>query len=161
MSYTVLIPTLILFALGILGIVLPLLPGAALIWAGMLLYGILTGFRGLGFTFYLLQGLAVVLVWGIDYLAAAVGTRYSGGSKAAAWGAVLGLLLGLIILGPAGIIFGPFLGALLGEMLRGTPAEKALRSSLGALVGLLGGLVLKLVIVAVMIYWFFQQIFFA
>lgn len=158
MSITALIPTVILFILGILGTVLPVLPGATLIWAGMLLYGILTGFSGLSFTFFLLQGMAVVLAWGIDYLATALGTRYSGGSKSAVWGAALGLLLGLIFLGPAGIIFGPFLGALAGELLRGTPTDKALRSSLGALIGVMGGLVLKLVIVAVMIYWFFQQI---
>ena len=158
MSITALIPTLILFALGFLGTVLPLLPGAALIWAGMFLYGILTGFAGLGLSFYLLQGLAVVLVWGIDYLSTALGTRYAGGSRAAVIGAALGLLLGLIFLGPAGIIFGPFLGALAGEMITGTSAEKALRSSLGALVGLFGGLVLKLIIQGVMIFWFFQQI---
>ena len=158
MSITALIPTVILFILGILGIVLPLLPGAALIWAGMLLYGMLTGFSGLNFAFYLLQGLAVVLTWGIDYLATALGTRYSGGSKTAVWGAVLGLVLGLIFLGPAGIIFGPFLGALAGELLRGTPTDKALRSSLGALIGVAGGLVLKLIIAAAMIFWFFQTI---
>lgn len=158
MSVTALVPTIILFVLGILGTVVPLLPGAALIWVGMLLYGLLTGFEGLSFTFYLLQGLAVFLFWGIDYIATAMGTRYSGGSRAAVWGAALGLLLGLVTMGPAGIIFGPFIGALLGEMINGTPVEKALRSSLGALVGLLGGLALKLIIEAVMIFWFFKKI---
>ncbi len=158
MSTTALIPTLILFVLGIVGTLVPLLPGAALIWVGMLLYGFLTGFAGLGFTFYLLQGLAVILFWGIDYIATAMGTRYSGGSRWAIWGAALGLLFGLVTMGPAGIIFGPFIGALAGEMINGAPAEKALRSSLGALVGLLGGLVIKLSIAAVMIYWFFKQI---
>lgn len=160
MSITALIPTLILFFLGLLGTVLPLLPGAALIWAGMLLYGFLTGFSGLSMGFYVLQGLAVVLVWGIDYLTTAIGTRYAGGSRAAIWGAALGLLLGLITMGPAGIIFGPFLGALAGELISGAPTEKALRSSLGALVGLFGGLVLKLIIEGAMIFWFFQKIIF-
>lgn len=158
MSVTALIPTLILFVLGLLGTVIPLLPGAALIWVGMFVYGLLTGFEGLTFTFYLLQGLAVFLFWGVDYLATAMGTRYSGGSRAAIWGAVLGLLLGLIFMGPPGIIFGPFLGAFLGEMIIGKPPEKALRSSLGSLVGLLGGLVIKIIIDAVMIFWFFKQI---
>ena len=158
MSISALIPTVILFILGILGMVLPVLPGAALIWAGMFLYGILTGFSGLSFAFYLLQGLAVTLAWGIDYLATALGTRYSGGSRTAVLGAVLGLLLGLLFLGPAGIILGPFLGALAGELLQGTPANKALRSSLGALLGVAGGLLLKLLLAAAMIYLFFQQI---
>ncbi len=160
MSIPALIPTVILFILGILGMALPVLPGAALIWAGMFLYGVLTGFSSLGFAFYLLQGLAVLLAWSIDYFATALGTRYSGGSRTAVLGAVLGLFLGLFLLGPAGIIFGPFLGALAGELLRGTPADKALRSSLGALIGVVGGLLLKLLLAAAMIYWFFQQILF-
>lgn len=153
-----LIIAIVLFFLGIIGSILPVMPGAILIWAGMLIYGVLTGFTGLSFVFYLLQGLAVLLVMFIDYLAAALGTKSLGGSKTAMWGAVFGLFLGILVLGPAGIIFGPFLGALAGELLKGLPADKALRSSFGALIGLLGSIFLKLIIEAVMILWFFKNI---
>lgn len=150
--------TTVLFLLGILGTIFPLLPGPVLIWLGMLLFGILSGFGNLTPFFYILQGIAVILVMAVDYVATATGTRRLGGSKTAMWGAVAGLLLGLIALGPAGIIFGPFLGAFIGEMLRGLPLKTALRSSFGSLIGLLGGIILKLAIEMVMIFWFIQRI---
>jgi len=143
---------IILFIVGIIGTVLPLLPGVTLIWAGMLLYGILTGFQNLSVGFYILQGLAALLVMFIDYIATALGAKHFGGSKTAMWGAALGLLAGLLI------IFGPFLGAFIAELLKGIPPEKALRSSFGALLGLLGGIILKLCIEAVMLYAFFRNI---
>lgn len=154
-----LILAILLFILGIIGTFLPVLPGAALIWLGMLLYGFMTGFANLPLEFYVLQGLAVILVMVVDYGAAAWGTKRFGGTRKAALGAALGLLLGLVVLGPAGIIFGPFLGAFLGEIIGGMPAERAWRSSFGALIGLVGGLFLKVGIEAIMIIWFFRNIF--
>jgi len=153
-----LIVALIIFLLGIAGTVLPVMPGPILIWLGMLVYGLLTGFESLSLSFYIWQGLAALLVMAVDYFATAVGTKKFGGSRIAMWGAVIGLFVGVIILGPLGLVFGPFLGALVGEMLRGLPPERAIRSSIGALVGLLGGLFVKLGIEAVMIYWFFRTL---
>ncbi len=153
-----LIITIICFIAGIVGTVLPLLPGVTVIWAGMLLYGILTGFpAGLSLGFYFLQALAALLVMGTDYLAATLGVKGSGGSRAAVWGAALGLCLG-IFMGPAGIIIGPFLGALAGELLNGFPLDRALRSSFASLVGLLGGIIVKLGIEVAMIIWFLKRI---
>lgn len=158
MSYFPLIITIILFIVGIIGTVLPLLPGVTVIWAGMLLYGILTGFpTGLSLGFYFFQAIAALLVMGVDYMAAALGVKRSGGSRAATWGAAMGLCLG-IFMGPAGLIFGPFLGALAGELLNGFPLDRALRSSFASLIGLLGGIILKLGIEVVMIIWFIKRI---
>ncbi len=156
MDYFPLTLALILFVLGIIGTLLPVMPGPILIWLGMLVYGLLTGFENLPLGFFILQALAALLVMAVDYVATAVGTKKFGGSKVSMWGAVIGLFAGIIVLGPLGIVFGPFLGALVGEMLSGLPPDKAIRSSIGALVGLLGGLFIKLAIEAVMIYWFFR-----
>lgn len=158
MEFLPLILALVLFALGIIGTLLPVMPGPVLIWLGMLVYGLLTGFENLSLWFFILQGLAALLVMAVDYAATAVGTKRFGGSKVSMWGAVVGLFAGIIVLGPIGIVFGPFLGALVGEMLTGLPLEKAMRSSIGALVGLLGGLFVKLAIEAVMIFWFFRAL---
>ena len=148
----------ILFLLGIIGTFLPVLPGPALIWAGVLVYGLLTGFAKLDFTFYVYQGLAVLLAMAVDYMATAWGTQRFGGTRRAVFGAAAGLFLGILFMGPGGLIFGPFLGAFLGELSAGIPPEKALRSSFGALIGLVGGLLLKLGIGGVMIFWFFKTI---
>ena len=146
------------FLLGIVGTFLPILPGPLFLWVGMFAYGLMTGFENLTFGFYLLQGISVLLVMAVDYMATALGTRRFGGTKRATLGAVLGLFVGILTLGPAGIIFGPFLGALAGELLSGLPPERAIRSSFGALIGLLGGLFLKLGMEVVMIVWFFSAI---
>lgn len=148
----------ILFLLGFIGTFVPVLPGAAFIWLGMLLYGFLTDFANLSLDFYVVQGLAAILVMGVDYAATAWGTKRFGGTRRAAWGAALGLLLGIVFLGPGGFIFGPFLGAFLGELIGGLPADRAIKSSFGALIGMVGGLFLKVGIELIMVIWFFRAI---
>jgi len=157
MATVALVLTVLLFLLGLAGIVLPILPGVILIYAGMLLYGIMTGFAALDTNFYLLQGMALLLTFFIDYLAASTGTRRYGVSRRSAWGAAAGVLFGLF-LGPFGIIIGPFLGAILAELTGGKQLEQAVRAGVGTLIGFVGGTALKFVIAALMIIWFFISI---
>jgi uncharacterized protein YqgC (DUF456 family) len=157
MATLALVLTVLLFLLGLAGIILPILPGVILIYAGMLLYGLMTGFAALDVNFYLLQGMALLLTFFIDYLATSAGTRRYGGSRRAAWGAAVGVLFGLF-LGPFGIIIGPFLGAVLAELTGGKQLEQAVRAGVGTLIGFVGGTALKFVIAALMIVWFFISI---
>lgn len=160
MSVLALIIAILFFAAGLAGTLLPVLPGAILIWVGMLIYGVLTGFETLGLVFFVGQGLAVALVHLTDYLAGVVGVKRYGGSRNAVYGSIVGAVLGIFVMGPAGIIFGPFIGAVIGEM---TGPHKqldiAVRSGVGTLVGLIGGTVLKLAIEVIMIIWFFWAIY--
>ncbi|HZK25090.1 MAG TPA: DUF456 family protein [Oscillospiraceae bacterium] len=159
MDYLPLILASLLFIVGVLGTVLPVLPGAILIFGGMLLYGYLTNFAVLTINFYLLQGVAMLLVFLIDFLATAVGTKRYGGSRVASFGAAIGTLVGIFSFPPLGIVVGPFLGAVLAELLVGKDTNQALRVGFGTLIGLLGGTILKLVIEAAMIIYFFLTIF--
>lgn len=158
LSTFALISAVLLFLLGLAGIVLPVLPGVILIYAGMLLYGLLTGFAALDANFYLLQGMALLLTFFVDYLAATTGTRRYGGSRRAAWGAAAGILFGFFLLGPFGMIIGPFMGAVLAELSGGKKPEQAVRTGLGTLIGFLGGTVIKFAIALLMIIWFFVRI---
>lgn len=158
MATTALILSIILFIAGLLGTILPVLPGAVLIYAGMLLYGLMTKFVTLDATFFLLQGLVLVITFVIDFLASAVGTKRFNGSKQAAWGAIIGSILGLIFMGPLGIAIGPFLGAVAAELLRGIQIKQAIRVGFGTLLGMLGGTVLKLGAEVLMIVYFFIRI---
>ncbi|MDD4237659.1 MAG: DUF456 family protein [Desulfotomaculaceae bacterium] len=158
MSIVGMILAVVFFTIGVLGTILPALPGAPLIWLGMLIYGFFVKFQNLPLMFFVGQGLVVVLIFLIDYLASIWGVRRYGGSKEAIWGSVLGGLLGIILLGPFGLIFGPFIGAIAGELYRRSSIDKALEVGLGTLIGFLGGAVLKLAIEAVMIIWFFIQV---
>ncbi len=142
------------FLLGLAGTLLPVIPGAPLIWAGMLFYGLITDFQGLPIRFFAGQGLIVAAVMGIDYLATALGSRYSGGSKAAPVGAALGLVAGVILFNLPGLLIGPFAGAFLAELFFGRHPEQAWRSGLGAVIGFLGGIPLKLFLELIMLAWF-------
>jgi len=148
------------FLVGLAGSVLPVIPGAILIWVGMLIYGILTDFATLGTAFFIGQALAAGLVYTVDYLAGAYGTRRYGGSRYAVYGSILGTVLGLILMGPAGIIFGPFIGAITGELLNQKPLEQAFRTAVGTLLGLLGGAIVKFAIQIMMIIWFFWALYY-
>ncbi|MEW6298792.1 MAG: DUF456 family protein [Thermodesulfobacteriota bacterium] len=146
---------ILLFILGLAGTVLPVLPGAPLIWLGMLVYGLFTGFGKLTVGFYVWQGVAVAVTLLIDYAATAYGTKRYGGSSAAIYGSIAGLLIGPFILGPLGFVIGPFAGALIGELVKGKRAEAAFRAAFGTLIGVVGGTMLKFAVEIGMIVWFF------
>lgn len=159
MEIFALILAILFFLAGLAGIVLPVLPGTPLIFAGMIVYGIMTGFETLDFTFFLLQGIVMSLAFVTDYFATAIGTKKFGGGKMASLGAIIGLIIGAITLGPLGIILGAFLGAVAAELIGGKNAEQAFKTGIGALVGFLGSTIIKLMISIVMIIWFFIRIF--
>lgn len=157
MSTFALILAIILFIAGLIGTILPLLPGAALIFGGMLIYGFMTKFATLDASFFLLQALALVLIFLVDYFASAVGTKRYGGSKQATWGAIIGAVVG-VFFGPIGIVIGPFLGAVGAEYLNRKDISKALRVGFGTIVGILGGTVVKIGAEILMIVYFFMKI---
>lgn len=158
MSILGMIIAILFFAAGVAGTVLPALPGAPLIFLGMVIYGLFTGFYNLALWFFILQAAAVALVFFIDFAANAWGVHRYGGSRAAMWGGIAGLVLGILLLGPLGIILGPFLGAVAGELIDKKPLDRAVRVGFGTLLGLAGGTVLKLVVEAGMIIWFFTAV---
>ncbi len=153
-----LIVAIIFFLVGLAGTLIPVMPGAPVIWFGMLLYGLIAGFDNLGVYFYVVQALLALTVMGVDYLFTALGSRYFGGSKAAFWGAALGLLIGLLFF-PLGLFIGPFLGAMLAELFIKSKARQAIRSGFGAALGFLGALPIKLGIEVIMITWFVLRAF--
>lgn len=157
MSYTSIIAmaaAVILFILGLVGTILPLLPGSPLILAGMVVYGAIAGFDKLSAEFFVVQGIALALTFMVDYAGTAIGAKKYGGSSAAALGAAIGLLVGPLVLSVPGIVIGPFVGALAAEVLRGRDLRSAARAAFGTLVGLVGSTILKLVIEIGMIVWF-------
>ena len=159
METAALILAVILMLLGLAGTILPGLPGAEAIYLGFVLYRLMTGSPELNAGFFILEGLAVALVWAIDYAAAALGTRRWGGGWQSALGAMAGLILAVIFFGPLGLLLGPFLGASAVELIRGRNAKLAFQVGLGTLLGLLGGTVLKYLTEAVMILGFFLTIY--
>ena len=148
----------IFFLASLVGTVLPIIPEAPLIVIGMVIYGLIAGFDELSLSFFIGQIVLAIAVIGVDYLTTAIGSRYFGGSKAAMWGAALGLLVGLFFF-PIGLLIGPFLGAAIGDFIFRRRTDQAIRSGVGASLGFWSAMPIKLVLKGIMIGWFFTRIF--
>ncbi|MEA2116310.1 MAG: DUF456 family protein [Thermodesulfobacteriota bacterium] len=142
---------------GFVGTLFPVLPGTILILCGFLAYGLITGFDTLSLLFFIGQSVLVGLSYLVDFLATAFGVKMYGGSKAAAWGAVLGSLL-IFVIGPIGILIGPLVGAIAGELIMGQELKQALHSGFGSFLGFIGGSLAKVVISCIMVAWFVARI---
>ena len=128
----------LLMAVGLVGTVVPALPGIALVLAGAVLYAVGTGFTVVGVGHVLLFAGLTAVALALDFVANLLGARAFGATKWGIIGAMVGLLLGLA-LGPVGLIVGPLVGAVALEALSGQPLRQAFRSGLGALIGYILG----------------------
>lgn len=135
----------ILAAAGLAGMLLPFLPGAPLLFLGLLFGAWAEGFRYVGKgTLLILAGMAA-LTYLVEFFASALGARRYGGSQRAMLGAVLGGIVG-IFLGVPGILLGPFAGAVLGELSLKRSLDQAGWAGFGTVVGLAIGVAGKLAI---------------
>jgi uncharacterized protein YqgC (DUF456 family) len=149
----------LLILVGVAGTVLPALPGLPLVFAGMLLAAWAGGFEQVGAGVLALLGILTVLSLGVDFLATAMGAKRVGASRLAVAGAVVGTFAGLFF-GPIGLIAGPFVGALCGELIHGREVRQATRVGFGTWVGILLGTALKIGLAFAMLglfafAWFF------
>jgi len=133
----------VLIVVGLLGTILPVLPGLPLMFAGMLLAAWTGGFERIGAVTLVVLGLLVLLSIIVDLLASIIGARRVGASNKALWGAGVGGLVG-IFFGIPGLLAGPFLGAAVGEMADGREWRHASRVGLGTWLGLALGAALKI-----------------
>lgn len=137
---------------GIIGCVLPVLPGVPLAYVGILLLQ-LTERVQFSWQFLVIWAVVVVVVQALDYFVPAWGTKRFGGSKWGVWGSTIGMLIGLFF-GVWGIILGPFIGAVVFELIDGKNTRTALRAGWGSFVGLMTGTILKLICCGLMTYYF-------
>jgi uncharacterized protein YqgC (DUF456 family) len=143
--------------LGIIGSFLPILPGPVTGWVGLLLLH-LTNVVEKDWTFLGITLAVAVLVWLVDYIIPAIGTKKFGGSKYGVYGSMIGLFVGIIFLGPLGIIIGPFFGALVGELLKDSKdTNKALKAALGSFIGFLISTGLKFAVSLTFLVLFINQ----
>lgn len=133
----------LLGVIGLLGLVLPVLPGAPILFAGLLLAAWADDFAYVGAQTLILLGAMAVLTYVVDFAATALGAKRAGASDRAIWGAVLGGLVGLL-LGLPGLLLGPFVGAVVGELSLRRDLKTAGRAGLGASIGLALGAAAKL-----------------
>ena len=131
--------------LGILGSFLPILPGPFTSWIGLLILHF-TEVVPQNWVFLGVTLAVAILVWVLDYIVPAMGTKRFGGTKYGAIGATLGLIIGIIAPVPFGIIIGPFFGAFIGEMINIPDSGKAMKAAFGSFLGFLAGTFIKFIV---------------
>src|SRR5439155_6224568 len=148
----------ILFAVGLIGTVVPVFPGTIIILAGALLHRMMLGpEKSIRWGTMVILVVLTVVSYALDFLGGYFGAKYFGATKWGMFGAILGALIG-IFFGIAGLFVGPVIGAISGEFIAGKRMIDAGRAGWGSLFGNLGGMIGKLVIALVMITIFFKTV---
>ena len=137
---------LCMMIIGVVGSVLPVLPGPITGWFGLLILHLTNAvpmnYQMLGITFFI-----AIVIFFLDYVIPGIGSKKFGGSKKGATGATLGLIIGLIAPIPLGFILGAFFGALTGELINEPKnVKRALRSAFGSFLGFLASVTMKLLV---------------
>ena len=135
---------------GLAGSVLPALPGIPMVFGGIWLAAAVDDYRHLGLWWLLIIGAIATAGVVIDFIASTLGAKRVGASKRALWGASVGTIVGMF-LGIPGLLLGPFIGALVGELSSGTSVLRSAHVGVGTWVGLLLGTLVKLVLSFVMV----------
>lgn len=148
-----------LFGLSLAGIFIPVLPDLILLWIGFLLYQFVLvdpGAAGLPPSFWWGMGILSALSFGADMLTNVYFVKRSGGSRLSSIGAIVGVILGIFVFPPFGMILLPFLFVIVIELfVQKQSMEKAIKVGFGSLIAFLGSAVVKVVIQVIMIIWFF------
>src|SRR5256714_1091732 len=145
------ITTIVLFAVGLIGSVLPILPGTTIILAAAIIHRIMLGAdKSIGWRAIAILVLLTLATYVLDVLAGYFGAKYFGATKWGTLGAIVGALIGLVF-GIVGLLAGPVLGAIAGEFIAGKRMVDAGRAGWGSLLGNIGGMIGKLVIALAMI----------
>lgn len=148
MDAALLVFAILALLIGILGSVLPALPGPPLSWTALLML-YFTTYVEYDWNLLIITGVAAAVITILDYVIPSLTTKKFGGTKYGIWGCNIGLVISLFGLpfGPQGLLgvaFWPFAGALVGELLNKQTSEKALKSAFGSFVGFLSGTLIKL-----------------
>jgi uncharacterized protein YqgC (DUF456 family) len=153
--------TVSLLAAGLVGCFLPVLPGHLILFMAAVAHRLMLGKDGSGLEWwsFLILGLLMAASQTLELLSGAAGAKWFGGSRWGALGALIGGLIGMFFI-PFGLLLGPLIGAVAGEIAfaRRHP-RPAVISGVGSVVGTLAGMAIKLAIGALMIVWFFSDVF--
>jgi len=158
----------VLVLVGIIGAIVPGIPGPIISFVALLLLQLKEA-APFSEEFLIIMGLIAAGVTFLDYVVPIWGTKKFGGTKMGVRGSIVGLLVGIfvlpilgIIIGPfglLGIILGPFVGAYIGEKMGGQDSKLAMRSAVGSFIGFITGTFMKLVYSIIVGFYFFSNIF--
>jgi hypothetical protein len=156
MNIALLIVAFLFLLIGIIGCIVPGLPGTPVAYAGLWIAQA-TDQVDFSWQFLLIWGIVVIIISVLDYVVPAWGTKHYGGSKWGVWGSTIGVFIGLFF-GAAGVILGPLVGAVIGELISGKELAAALKAGWGSFIGILFGTIIKLIACGLMTVALIQAI---
>jgi hypothetical protein len=139
---------------GIVGCILPIIPGPPLAYLSLILLSIAFRWQAFSPTFLIVMGILTVAVTALDFLLPVLMSKKKGAGKAGVWGSVLGMIAGIIFFPPFGMLIGAFVGAVAGELIFNKQNENALKAGWGIFIGTLLGIFTKLGLSGVIAYYF-------
>ena len=149
---------ILLMIAGILGCILPVIPGPPLSYVGLLMLHFTERYH-FSTKFLIIWAGITVIVYALDFVIPVWGTKKFGGSKRGVWGSVIGLVVGMFFFPPFGIIIGPFAGAVIGELTSGKDSGASLKSGFGSFLGFIAGTIIKLIASGIMTWHFVKVLF--
>lgn len=156
MDIFLLVIAFLFMLIGIIGCIVPGLPGTPISYIGLWIAQA-TDTVDFSWQFMLIWGIVVIVITLLDYVVPAWGTKRYGGSKWGVWGSTIGVFVGLFF-GAAGVILGPLVGAILGELVSGKQLNDALKAGWGSFIGILFSTVLKLIACGLMLTALIQAV---
>lgn len=150
---------IIFIIIGLIGCIIPGVAGPPFSFLALICLSISKNWEPFSGKLLVILGALTVIVQTMDYLLPVFGAKKFGATKYGFWGAIIGMLLGIIYAPPLGIIVGAFLGAIFGEILAGKEAARALRAGWGVFVGVMIGMLLKLILAGTMTFYFIKALF--
>ncbi|WP_298530908.1 DUF456 domain-containing protein [uncultured Algibacter sp.] len=165
MDIVLIIIAALIMLLGIIGSFLPIIPGPLTSWLGLLILH-LTETIPTNTSFLIITAIIAILIWVLDYIIPALGTKRFGGTRYGMIGTSIGLIIGLIAPIPGGIIIGSFVGALIGELLNKNDTKAATKAAFGSFIGFLTSTFIKFIVTLIYlglfigILWDYKQALF-
>lgn len=150
---------IILNIVGIIGIVVPALPGVILNYLALLLLYISREEEAIGLSALIMFGLLTLLVALLDYILPLAGAKKLGASRTGIIFAVIGMITGMIFFPPLGIFFGLLIGAFVGELIAGKSQSQAFKAGFVTFLGILASMVVKLMLAVVMTVYYIWHSF--
>ncbi len=139
---------------GLIGCILPVLPGPPLSYTALLFLEFSQKEQVFSKTFLIIFAVLTIFVTIIDYILPVLGAKWYGASKKGIWGSIIGMLIGLLFFPPVGMIIGVLIGAVVGELMAGKENSKALKAGVATFIAAIAGIFIKFSLSIVMTFCF-------
>jgi uncharacterized protein YqgC (DUF456 family) len=149
---------LILALLGLIGCLLPVIPGPPISFLALIVLSYAKNWEAFSITFLVVMGVLTVMVVVLDYIVPAGGAKRYGASKMGVTGSIIGMLAGVFVFPPWGLFVGAFVGALIGELMARKGGKEALKAGWGVFVGIMVGTGLKLAFTGVILFLYVKEL---